>query len=94
MYVTGYTRAWSGKTFAVLLRPVAEPRPPELRLDVEGTWSRNTIELREADRTLSEALNEPNENPRPDSPSAPWIAATLKRGTRADFDARCASLAR
>jgi hypothetical protein len=88
--VSGYPRAWSGRTFAILLTPTA-PSPPELRLDVEGRWDRNTLELREEGRSLADVLNEPNESSAADSP---WIAAALTRGTRAAFDAACVALAR
>ena len=92
--VTGYNTAWSGKSVDLLLRPV-EPSPPELRLDVKGTWDGRTLELRESDRSLAETLNEPNDDAARESPSPPrWIAATLRRGTRAEFDSACAALAR
>ena len=91
--VTGYTTAWSGKTLELLLTPVA-PSPPELRFDVTGTWDGHTLELRETDRSLADALGEPSDKPAVESRSAPqWIAATLRRGTRSAFDSACATLA-
>jgi hypothetical protein len=91
-YVTGYTTTRSGKSLELLLKPV-QPSPPELRLDVKGTWDGHTLELKEADRSLTERLNEPSVAA-VESPSSPqWIAASLKRGTKADFDAACAAVA-
>jgi len=90
LHVRGYTTAWSGKSVDLLLEPV-QPSPPELRFDVKGTWDGHTLELRETDRSLAEALNEPNKIAAADSQ---WIAATLRRGPRSQFDAMCATLAR
>ena len=94
LHVRGYTTAWSGKSFDLLLEPV-QPSPPELRFDVKGTWDGDTLELREADRSLAERLNEPNEVTAADSrDSSQWIAATLRRGQRSEFDSMCATLTR
>ena len=91
--VAGYTTTWSGEHVDLLLKPV-EPSPPALRLDVKGTWDGHTLELRESDRSLAETLDEPNDAAAVQSrSSSQWIAATLRRGTRSEFDSVCATLA-
>jgi hypothetical protein len=90
--IAGYTTAWSGERVDLLLRPV-KPSPPELRFDVLGTWDGHTLELRESGRSLAETLNEPTDIAAVQSPgSSQWIAATLRRGTRSEFEAACATL--
>ena len=90
--VLGSTTAWSGKTIELSLEP-SSPSPPELRFDVKGTWDGHTLELRESDHSLGETLNEPADVAVAEPQRASrWIAATLRRGTRSDFDAACARL--
>ena len=90
--VLGSTTAWSGKTVELSLKP-SRPSPPDLSFDVIGTWDGHTLELRESDHSLGEALSElANAAVAESQRSSQWIAATLRRGTRSDFDSACATL--
>ena len=91
--VAGVTTAWSGKSLDLLLMSI-EPSRPELQLDITGKWDGHELELRKEDRSLADALNEPNDvAAAAPSSGSQWIAATLRRGTRAAFDSACATLA-
>jgi hypothetical protein len=90
--VNGYTTSWSGKTIALLLQPRV-PSPPALRFEMEGSWSGDTLQVRQADRSIAETLNEPDDRPAVESEGSQWIAATLTRGMPSEFDSACAALA-
>jgi hypothetical protein len=93
LHVDGYTTRWSGEGIDLLLSPRV-PAPPELRLEVVGTWDGRTLELREAGRSLAERLGEPDESGAIGTAvSSDWIAATMRRGAKSEFDSECGALA-
>jgi hypothetical protein len=91
--VFGSNETWSGDSVELVLEPrPAHPSVP--RLEVTGNWDGHTLELKESEHSLAYVLDEPNERAVGSTDSSHWIAATLKRGTRPQFDALCANRAR
>ena len=85
--ISGGTTVWSGAQFDILLRPV-QPGPPELRLEIEGSWNGHTVEFARKNRSLADILSEPDDGPE----SSKFVSAQLRRGRQSDFDSACAKL--
>jgi hypothetical protein len=93
MDVSGDTTTWSGKTFDVLLQPV-KPSPPQLRLQVEGTWDGHVVEFTQRNVSLADILTNDARDMGTEPESSKFISAQLRRRAATEFDVACSALKR
>jgi hypothetical protein len=88
--VSGSTTMWSGKRIDILLRPV-EPSPPQLRLEILGTWDGDSLEFTQRNRSLADILSESGGVDTVPERSR-FVSARLRKAPRVEFDSACGRL--
>jgi hypothetical protein len=89
LFVSGGTTVWSGRSFEVLLQSPESSRQ-HVRLDIAGRWDGRVVEFTQRNVSLADMLSPSEAGSEPER--SKFIAATLHKSSRADFDSMCRGL--